>query len=494
MKHLAGITRSVTSKRCLVLLLSLLLCEAVQRPVSSYDLTALSHDNARRHDFFQSPRHEPQIEPQAGRWKTWVLSSGSQLKVPPPPNRHASKEEIGVLKRLSFERDAAALDLINFWDAGSPSHRWNEFAIDRVIRNNISNPRAPRILSYLHVAIYDAMVSAWYWKYRYNRTRPSELDRSLTTALPNPNSPSYPSEHAVAAGAASVVLAFFFPTEAEFFMTKAEEAGRSRSLAGVNYPSDAEAGLELGRAVGALVIERARTDGSDAVFTGTIPTGPCYWRGTNPLEPTAGNWRAWTLTSGSQFRPGPPPACDSPQMATELAEVKNVPRSIPAAGSSFATTRLAFFWQGVGTVKPWNDVTGQKISEYRLDHNPPRAARVYALVHIAYYDAAIACWDAKFTYWAIRPNQLDPSITTLFPNPNHPSYPAAHAALSVAQAAMLAYLFPRDAAFFRSLAEEAAESRIWAGIHYRSDKISGLAQGESVAGLIIEMAKNDGAQ
>jgi membrane-associated phospholipid phosphatase len=494
MKHITGTKRSSTSKLRFILLLSLLLCALSQQSVWSQDGAAPQHDNARHCGLIPCPRPEAQIEPHAGKWKTWVLSSGNQLKTPPPPHRAASEKEIGVLKQLAFDRDAAALDLINFWDAGSPSLRWNEFALDRIIKNNIPNPRAPRVLSYLHVAIYDAMVSAWRWKYLYDRARPSALNRSLTTVLPNPNSPSYPSEHAVAAGAASAVLAFFFPADAEFFREKAEEAGRSRLLAGVNYPSDVAAGLDLGRAVAALVIERARTDGSDAVFTGTIPTGPCFWRGTNPLEPTAGNWRPWAIASGSQFRSGPPPACDSSQMATELAEVKNFPRMIPAAGTSFAPTRLAYFWQGVGTVKPWNDLTSQKISEYRLDQNPPRAARVYALVHIAYYDAAIACWDAKYTYWAIRPNQLDPSITTLFPNPNHPSYPSAHAVLSGAQAAMLTYLFPRDGEFFKSLAKEAAESRLWAGIHYRSDLVAGLAQADAVDGLIIEMAKNDDSQ
>jgi membrane-associated phospholipid phosphatase len=493
MKKVVGITRS-TSKTHQALLLSLLICALIQQPGWSHDLVAPPHDNARICGLFPCPPPEDRIEPQAGRWKTWVLSSGSQLKVQSPPGRRISEEEIGVLKRLSRDRDADAIDLINFWDAGSPSYRWNEFAMDRIIRNNIGNPRAPRILSYLHVAIYDAMVSAWYWKYRHNRLRPSELNRSLTTAVPDPNNPSYPSEHAVAAGAASAVLAFFFPADAEFFRTKAEEAGRSRLLAGVNYPSDVAAGLELGRAVAELVIERARTDGSDAVFTGTIPTGPCYWRGTNPLESTAGNWRPWALNSGNQFRPGPPPACDSPQMATELAEVKNFPRAIPAAGASFATTRQAFFWQGVGTIKPLNDLISQKVLEYRLDQNPPRAARAYALVHIAYYDAAIACWDAKYTYWAIRPNQLDPSITPFFPNPNHPSYPSAHAALSGAQTAMLSYLFPRDAMYFESLAREAADSRLWAGIHYRSDLAAGLAQAEAVARLIIERAQSDGSQ
>src|SRR5262245_18107443 len=237
MKKVVGITRS-TSKPGHVLLLSLLICALAQQPVWSQDLTAPPRDNARFCGFFPCPQPDDRIEPQAGQWKTWALSSGSQLRVQSPPSRPISEEEIGALKRLSFGRDAAALDLINFWDAGSPSYRWNEFAIDRILRNKIGNPRAPRILSYVHVAIYDAMVSAWRWKYIHNRTRPNALNRSLTTAIPNPNSPSYPSEHSAAAGAASTVLAFFFPTDAEFFRSRAEEAGRSRLLAGVNYPSD----------------------------------------------------------------------------------------------------------------------------------------------------------------------------------------------------------------------------------------------------------------
>ena len=493
MKNVVRITRSTSTVRTLILL-SLFVCALFQRPVWSQDRATPARDSSVICGFIPCPQPETRIEPQAGKWKTWALTSTSQLAPQSPPSRSISDEEIGVLKQLSFDRDAAALDLINYWDAGSPSFRWNEFTIDRILRNNIGNPRAPRILSYVHVAIYDAMVTAWRWKYLYNRQRPSALNRSLTTAIPNPNSPSYPSEHAVAAGAASAVLAFFFPADAEIFRTKAEEAGRSRLLAGVNYPTDVKAGLELGRAVAAVVIERARTDGSDAVFAGSVPTGPCSWRGTNPLDPIAGTWRSWALASGSQFRPGPPPACDSAQMAADLAEVKNFPRAIPATGPSFVTTRLGFYWQGVGTIKPWNDLISQKIFEYRLDNNPPRAARAYALINIAYYDALIACFDAKYAYWAIRPNQLDPAITPLFPNPNHPSYPSAHASLSGAQAAMLTYLFPRDAEFFTALAHEASDSRLWAAVHYRSDLVAGLAQSEAVARLIIERAKVDGSQ
>ena len=495
MKKVAGIIRS-TSKLRYVLSLSLLLCALSQQSVWSQDFTAPPREDTRPCGiFFPCPQPEQQVEPNAGRWKTWLLDDVRLVRPPGPPSRPISDQEIGVLKQLSLHRDAAALDLINYWDAGSPSFRWNEFAVDQVIKNNLVGPPAARVMSSLHVAIYDAMVAAWDSKYLHRRLRPSDFNRSLTTVIPNPRSPSYPSEHAVAAGAASAVLAYFFPTQAAFFNAKAEEAGQSRLLAGVQYPSDVKDGLDLGRAVAALVIARARTDGFDAVFTGQIPQGACNWKGANPIFPMAGTWKTWALTSGSQFRPGPPPACDSAQMATDLAEVKNFPRSIPAPATSFSTTRLAFFWQGASAaIKPFNDLTTQKISEYRLDTNPPRAARVYALVSIAFYDSLIACWDAKYTYWAIRPNQLDSTITTLFPNPNHPTYPSAHASLSGGQGEVLAYLFPRDTEFIRNFAVESSNSRIWAGIHFRSDIDAGLALSKQVAGLIIERAKSDGSQ
>ena len=107
-------------------------------------------------------------------------------------------------------------------------------------------------------------------------------------------------------------------------------------------------------------------------------------------------------------------------------------------------------------------------------------------------DGAIACWDGKYTYWQIRPYQQ--GTTPVFPTPNHPSYPGAHACGSSASATVLAYLFPRDAADLNARGAEAGESRIWAGIHYRSDTDAGLALGRSVAALVIERAKSDGSQ
>ena len=139
-------------------------------------------------------------------------------------------------------------------------------------------------------------------------------------------------------------------------------------------------------------------------------------------------------------------------------------------------------------------VRGQWIFEDRLEQNPPRAARVYALVAAVLFDAFIASQDGKFTYWYIRPPQLDPSIQPLFPVPNFPSYPSNHSTFSAARAEMLAYLFPAHADLVRAVGAEAGLSRIWAGIHYPMDNVAGMQLGKSVSDVFIAWAQTDGSQ
>ena len=85
-------------------------------------------------------------------------------------------------------------------------------------------------------------------------------------------------------------------------------------------------------------------------------------------------------------------------------------------------------------------------------------------------------------------------VTPLFTTPNHPSYPAAHGCFSGAVSAVLAYLFPRDAVDLNAPGNEAGESRLWAGIHFRSDIDAGLALGRAVAKLVVERAEKDASQ
>ena len=100
-------------------------------------------------------------------------------------------------------------------------------------------------MALLSVAIYDATVAAWDSKYAYNRLRPTVFDPSLMVALPNPQSPSYPSEHATVAGAASTVLAYLFPDRADDFKARARESAQVWVQAGLQYPSDVASTLGI---------------------------------------------------------------------------------------------------------------------------------------------------------------------------------------------------------------------------------------------------------
>jgi membrane-associated phospholipid phosphatase len=427
------------------------------------------------------------IEPDAGTWRTWVISSGRDYRVEPPPGLAATRAELRSMSELIRHNDAQTRRQIEFWDAGAPAYRWMDLISQRLLAGTPTTAYTFRVQLYVAQAMYDATIATWEAKYHYNRPRPSELDRSIRTALAVPDSPSYPSEHAAAAQAAATVLAFFLPEEAQSFQAMAEEAGWSRVRAGLQYPSDYDAGLVLGRRVAEQVVLKAKADGSDAVWTGSVPVGPCKWTGVNPGNVTAVDWRPLLLTSPSEFRPEPPPACDSPQVLAEAETVRNFPRT-------FVTNYKVYYWQSPEGLQTWPFRYADKwMFEDRLDRNPPRFARVYALLASALFDAFIASQDGKFSYWYLRPHQLDPAIEPVIPVPNFPSYPSNHATFSAARAEVLAYLFPDHADFIRSVGAEAGDSRIWGGIHYPMDNAAGAKLGKSVAEVFIKWAESDGS-
>jgi membrane-associated phospholipid phosphatase len=122
-----------------------------------------------------------------------------------------------------------------------------------------------------------------------------------------------------------------------------------------------------------------------------------------------------------------------------------------------------------------------------------RAARAYALLNMALHDAAVGCWDTKYTYFNPRPSQLDPRIKTVVGLPNFPSYTSGHSTFSAAAATVLSYLFPSGAAKFNEYKEEAAISRLYGGIHYRADIEVGKTHGDRIGGYTVRFARQDGA-
>jgi membrane-associated phospholipid phosphatase len=287
------------------------------------------------------------------------------------------------------------------------------------------------------------------------------------------------------------VLAQIFPEDTAALIAQATADEESRLFAGVNYRSDITAGDQLGLAVGQKVMERAATDLSNVAGTqAPIPVGPGLWVGMNPVLPGWGGVRPFFLSAGNQLRPVPPPAFDSAEFAAALQEVRQISDTRTAA-----QLQIAQFWaDGAGTFTPpghWNQIACDLIVQ--RDLNEIRAARALALMNMAVMDAGIAVWDCKYAYWIIRPSQADPAITLPVGLPNFPSFPSGHSGFSAAAADVLGYIFPDLRDNLRAMADEAALSRLFGGIHFRFDNDAGLVIGRAVAQLAIARGMSDGS-
>jgi membrane-associated phospholipid phosphatase len=199
--------------------------------------------------------------------------------------------------------------------------------------------------------------------------------------------------------------------------------------------------------------------------------------------------RRYYLTSADEFRPPPPPAFGSQDYLAALQEIRTISDTRTADQRA-----IALQWNyGNGTFTPpgyWDLVTANYIETHGLDERA--ATHAFALTTTAMMDAFIGCFDAKYHYSFIRPRQADPMITTVFPTPNHPSYPSGHSCASASAAAVLSYLFPDRADEVAGWVVEAGLSRMYAGIHYRFDIEAGQTLGQNVGNLAVNVDRNSG--
>lgn len=435
-----------------------------------------------------------------GTWKTWVLASADQIRVPAPPANGSPEAmaELAELKDLAGKRTDQVTQDAHKWSDYPSIEPWVTENMKLVAQQSKNPPLSSRDYSLVSVAMYDATVASYHWKDLYKRPAPS----GANPAIPAGPDPSYPDDHAAIAGAASRVLAYAFPEKpAATYDQEAEAAADSRVDAGVNYRSDVEAGLALGRAVADAVIARAKADGSDRHFEGQIPTGNDHWApdpgtATGPTEPLAGAWKTWVVDVAA-VRPGPPPAYDSVQFRKEAQEVLDVTRNLTPDQK-----RIADFWKdGGGTPLPaghWNQIALDVVKKQQLSN--PRVARTFALLNVALSDAGNAAWDTKYAYWSPRPMNairslgLDPEfVPYVRPTPSFPSYISGHSTYSSSAAAVLDYLFPDQARNFDAMAQEAASSRLYGGIHFRSDNEVGFMVGTKVGQQVVDRARQDGS-
>ena len=481
------------------------------------------------------PLHVASLDSTAGSWQMIVLSGPTQFTVAAPAaeTSAAYSAELAAIKTAQSRLTATQRRVIDYW-AGGGVLRWNQIVRGLVARYNLppapradgtypvpdpenpfadpqfpfaNPPYASRAYSYVSVAQYVALKTAWYWKYQYHRRSPARIDNGVTALMPVSDLPAYPSEDAVLSGVTVEMLKVLFPAAVEEITQRAAEQRNAALWSGKAAASDIAAGLALGKSVAAGFVARAGGDGMrtaggtptlwQALRDSAVARGEMPWLSQEspprpPMLPNFGLVQTWlmTPTEVTAERPPAPPSTSSPQMQQELAEVKRTVDHL-----SGAQLAIAYKWNdGAGTYAPpghWNDIAAEYIRDAQMSE--VRAARAFALLNMAMHDAAVGCWGVKFLYFNPRPVQMDPSIKTVIGLPNFPAYPSGHSTYSSAAALVLSYLFPQGAGAFDTMKEEASMSRLYGGIHYRSDIERGKEHGGRIGGYAVRFAQGDGA-
>jgi hypothetical protein len=325
-------------------------------------------------------------------------------------------------------------------------------------------PNASRIHTYLSLAQYRAVLTA--------RERQSEVNQDPTPSLAG-----------AAAGASETVLKQFYPLDSA--LVDAELADQRAGYRGrPSQRQEFNRGVAIGRKIGAEVLAFAATDNFGVTPVPDPPTGPGKWvsNGT-PIVAGGLGARPFFLKSGDEINSDPPVAFGSKQFQAALAEV----RAIADARTPEQVAIVERWRPFSGAV--WNRIAVDLIEKHH--RGELQAVRIFAYGNIAAWDAIISCFDTKFTYWLIRPTQVDPDITVATPVPNHPSYPSSSSCETGAWQAVLVDAFPSEERFVNATAKEASLSRLIAGLHYRFDCEAGLKLGRKAGRLALRRGIGD---
>ena len=226
----------------------------------------------------------------------------------------------------------------------------------------------------------------------------------------------------------------------------------------------------------------------------------------------AGTWKPILLTGPAEFPVAAPIATTSPDYIIQLNEIKSYQANI-----TDAERKSVKYWSA-GAVLRWNEIMRELVAQHNVPPlnnadgtypipsannplayptfpfaNPPYAARAYAYVAAAQYDALVAAWYYKTLYNRPAPYKVDAGLQTLIPPSDLPSYPSEDAVVMGATTELLKLLFPGDQEFIQAKANEHKKARMVAGANVRSDLEAGEALGRQVAQKFITRARNDRA-
>ena len=397
---------------------------------------------------------------------------------------------------------------------------WNETLFRAALIAGSTPLAMTRFTAIVQASVYDAV---------------NGIERRYTPVHVEPAGPAGASLRAAAMQAAYVALANIYP--AQKLMLDAHRMASLADISGRENAASVAAGITWGENVAKQILTWRAADG----FKNTSPTWPGntgvgQWRQT-PNDPLPGisasgagypqfvGMEKWIVQS--QVAPQPP-ALTSARYARDFNEAKTMGSQTSAMRTADQTI-FALVWASGTASYLWNHAALELLDGPRGDgdneaeehaRNGRRGllehARILAAMDVAMADAAIACWDTKYTYNLWRPitgirfaaddgnaaTMADPGWTPLLSTPAHPSYTSGHSCVSAAAAGILAHEFGEHARFtiesdqmpgvvrsfstFNAAVEEVKDARVFAGIHWRFDCEQGQAIGEAVARHILD--------
>jgi PAP2 superfamily/Vanadium chloroperoxidase N-terminal domain len=394
--------------------------------------------------------------------------------------------------------------------------QWNETTMKAIEANGQSNVVSTRTLAMVQVAVHDALnaISRRYDAYYFE---------GLGDPAASPEAATAAAAHTVLVG---VVNLYGTPAQKGATLALLDQA-YAASIARVADAPARNQGVAVGRAAGAAILALRKDDGATRDAPYTPGMGPGKWRPhPNPVPanppvanpdlargylpsavPGWANVTPFTLLSASQFWLPGPPALTSATYARDYNEVKNIGGKVSTARTDDQTQIARFWFEGPGT---WNTIARTVATTRRLDARD--SARVLALMNMAMADGYIAGWKIRYVYdlWrpvtAIREGDNDGNDATVGDptwdsHQNTPAvsdYPSTQSTFSAAAAVALASALGSDQVnftvtsgkpfegitrsftSFSQAARESADSRVYAGIHFRSACEDGLALGRKV--------------
>ncbi|HEX3386443.1 MAG TPA: phosphatase PAP2 family protein [Mucilaginibacter sp.] len=229
-------------------------------------------------------------------------------------------------------------------------------------------------------------------------------------------------------------------------------------------------------------------------------------------DQNADSWKTVLVTDPSVFNVPVPDATNSPAYVADLNEIKGYQRNLTSDQQA-----LIKYWSA-GAVLRWNEIMRDLVAKHNIPpyqnldgtypapssanpfaypqfpfSNPPYAARAYAYVSAAVYDALVTAYHFKKQYNRSAPYTIDAGVHALIPKSTLPSYPSEDAVVEGAAVEMMKLLFPTEIDYIEQQAANERLYRMVAGANTRGELDAGESLGKQVAGLFTARARTDKA-